>query len=116
MKNEPSSGLETVAIACKALAHPVRLRIIQFLAERTCCTCGDVVDSLPLSQATVSQHLKVLGDAGLITAAVDGTRSLYRIDAERLGELGAMFGTLFETLETCCRNGGDNETIRQPLA
>jgi ArsR family transcriptional regulator len=112
MRNDPSTSLETVAIACKALAHPARLRIMQVLAERTCCTCGDVVDSLPLSQATVSQHLKVLGDAGLISASIDGTRSLYRVDAARLGELGTMFGTLFETLENCCRRGDDDEAVR----
>lgn len=111
MKENPTSGLESIATACKALANPVRLRIMQLLAERACCTCGDVVDSLPLSQATVSQHLKVLGEAGLISASIDGTRSLYRVDAARLGELGTMFGTLFETLENCCRRVDDDEAV-----
>ena len=60
----------------KALGHPVRLAIVRALAERSCC-CGDVCSRLPLAQSTVSQHLKVLKDAGLISFRRDGVRSSY---------------------------------------
>jgi ArsR family transcriptional regulator len=61
----------------KALGHPVRLAIIRALAEQSCCCCGDVCSRLPLAQSTVSQHLKVLRDAGLIRFRRDGVRSSY---------------------------------------
>lgn len=60
----------------KALGHPVRLAIVRALAERSCC-CGDVCSRLPLAQSTVSQHLKVLRDAGLVSFRRDGVRSSY---------------------------------------
>jgi ArsR family transcriptional regulator, arsenate/arsenite/antimonite-responsive transcriptional repressor len=61
----------------KALGHPVRLAIVRALAEQSCCCCGDVCSRLPLAQSTVSQHLKVLKDAGLISFRRDGVRSSY---------------------------------------
>jgi len=75
------SGFEDLARACKALAHPARLAILQTLAQRGTCICGEIVEVLPLSQATVSQHLKVLREAGLIRGEVDGPRSGYCINA-----------------------------------
>ena len=62
----------------KALGHPVRLAIVRALAERSCCCCADVCSGLPLAQSTVSQHLKVLKDAGLISFRRDGVRSELR--------------------------------------
>ena len=61
----------------KALGHPVRLAIVRALAERSCCCCADVCSRLPLAQSTVSQHLKVLKEAGLISFRRDGVRSSY---------------------------------------
>ena len=61
----------------KALGHPVRLAIVRALAERSACCCADVCSRLPLAQSTVSQHLKVLKDAGLISFRRDGVRSSY---------------------------------------
>jgi DNA-binding transcriptional ArsR family regulator len=61
----------------KALGHPVRLAIVKALAERSCCCCSDVCSRLPLAQSTVSQHLKVLTNAGLVTFRRDGVRSAY---------------------------------------
>jgi ArsR family transcriptional regulator len=61
----------------KALGHPVRLAIVRALAERSRCCCADVCSGLPLAQSTVSQHLKVLKDAGLIAFHRDGVRSTY---------------------------------------
>jgi len=93
---------ERLSTACKALSHPARLAILQTLADRGTCICGEIVDALPLSQATVSQHLKVLKQAGLITGEVDGPRSCYCIDASTLRELRDDLGQLFESLENCC--------------
>ena len=61
----------------RALGHPARLRIVQLLAERQACQCGEIVEELPLSQATVSQHLKVLRDAGIIIGEVEGPAVCY---------------------------------------
>lgn len=61
----------------KALGHPVRLAIVRALAERSACCCSDVCSRLPLAQSTVSQHLKVLKDAGLVSFRRDGVRSSY---------------------------------------
>ena len=92
----------SLAIACKALSHPARLAILQTLALRGACICGEIVEVMPLSQATVSQHLKVLKNAGLITGKIDGTRSCYCINTESIGILGKRFTQLFGSLETCC--------------
>lgn len=91
-----------LADACKALSHPARLAILQTLARRGTCICGEIVEVLPLSQATVSQHLKVLREAGLITGEVDGPRSCYCINTETLQALGARLGRMFRSLEGCC--------------
>lgn len=93
---------EELAAACKALSHPARLAILQTLAQRGSCICGEIVDVMPLSQATVSQHLKVLKEAGLITGTVDGPRSCYCIDPAAMSNLRETFGELFGALETCC--------------
>jgi ArsR family transcriptional regulator len=70
----------------KALGHPVRLAIVRALAERTCC-CADVCSRLPLAQSTVSQHLKVLKEAGLISFRRDGVRSSYVLNAAAFAAL-----------------------------
>ena len=95
-------NFEALAQACKALSHPARLAILQTLAQRGVCVCGEVVDVLPLSQATVSQHLKVLREAGLIRGDVDGPRSCYCIDESTVRELGEQMGQLFSSLKSCC--------------
>jgi ArsR family transcriptional regulator len=103
MKNKQElAGFESLAAACKALAHPARLAILQTLALRGSCLCGEVVDVIPLSQATVSQHLKVLKDAGLITGTINGPRSCYCIDTGAMRALRESFGQLFGALEECC--------------
>ncbi len=61
----------------KALGHPARVRILRLLAEKNACVCGDIVDEVGLAQSTVSQHLTVLKDAGLIRGEVDGPRVCY---------------------------------------
>lgn len=64
----------------KALAHPARLAILQLLLKKQTCVCGDIVDELPLSQSTVSQHLKELKNIGLIKGTIDGVKVCYCID------------------------------------
>lgn len=91
---------DDIANIMRALGHPVRLNILRFLAsqqQRECC-CGDVTESLPLAQSTVSQHIKVLLDAGLIERRPHGTRNRYMIRHDRLAEIGTAFGGLLTGL------------------
>ncbi|MDX1741898.1 MAG: metalloregulator ArsR/SmtB family transcription factor [Rhodothermales bacterium] len=74
------SELATLAEQAKALSHPARLAILRVLADRESCICGDIVDDLPLAQASVSRHLKTLKNAGLIKGEIDGPRVCYCID------------------------------------
>jgi len=82
-----------------ALAHPARLDILRHLAEADCCCCKDVVGRLDLAQSTVSQHLKVLVEAGLVRVVSDRQRSLYSVDRAALGELGA---AMTDMMRNCC--------------
>lgn len=88
----------------KALAHPARLRILTLLAARGTCICGDLVEAMPLAQATVSQHLKVLKQAGLIRGTIDGPRSCYCIDQAAVAALSGHTADLFGSLEGCCQS------------
>jgi ArsR family transcriptional regulator len=69
-----------IANYAKALAHPARVAILKLLLKKQTCICGDIVDELPLSQSTVSQHLKELKEAGLIKGDIDGVKVCYCID------------------------------------
>jgi ArsR family transcriptional regulator, arsenate/arsenite/antimonite-responsive transcriptional repressor len=69
----------TLAQLAKALGHPARIRILRLLAARETCITGDVVAELPLAQSTVSEHLRILREAGLVQATPHGTRSAYCI-------------------------------------
>ena len=75
---------EHLAAQLKAMAHPARLRILELLAQRGECVCGETVDVLPLAQSTVSQHLKILKAAGFLIGTIDGPRSCYCIDGQAL--------------------------------
>jgi ArsR family transcriptional regulator, arsenate/arsenite/antimonite-responsive transcriptional repressor len=68
----------------KALAHPARIAIVKILAKNKECSCSELVTILPLSQATVSQHLKELKNSGLITGTAVGTKSIYRLNLDIL--------------------------------
>jgi len=103
MNAEPVlNDFEALAGACKALSHPARLAILQLLARRGVCICGEIVDVMPLSQATVSQHLKVLREAGLIRGEIEGPRSCYCIDSVKVQSLRDNLAGLFSSLGTCC--------------
>jgi DNA-binding transcriptional ArsR family regulator len=88
---------DEVARVAKALAHPIRVRIVQLLLARETCLCGQIVDELPVSQATVSQHLKVLKDAGLVRGEIDGPRVCYCADRTALGRHAQLLGVLVGT-------------------
>ena len=64
----------------KALGHPARMQIVRYLTDNPSCFTGDIVEVLPLAQATVSQHLKVLKEAGLICGTIEGTSTSYCLD------------------------------------
>jgi ArsR family transcriptional regulator len=85
---------EELAALAKAVAHPARVQIIRLLLQKTACVCGDIVDELPLAQSTVSQHLKVLKEAGLIRGEVDGPRVCYCIESRALRRLKALVAGL----------------------
>ena len=93
----PVEGREAdveLAGLAKALGHPARVRILRLLTRRNACICGDIVEDLDLAQSTVSQHLKVLKDAGLIRGDVDGPRVCYCIEPRELRRLKALVGGL----------------------
>lgn len=89
----------------KALAHPARIAILQLLIKKQNCICGDIVDELPLSQSTVSQHLKELKEAGLIKGDIDGVKICYCIDEKEWKNAQGVFSGLFESYKVkmkCC--------------
>ena len=99
---------EAAAERLKALGHPVRIAIVRALAERSRCCCADVCRELPLAQSTVSQHLKVLKDAGLVTFQRSGVRSSYVLNREAFAALRSdleEIGTLMDALPDAGRAG-----------
>jgi DNA-binding transcriptional ArsR family regulator len=89
----------------KALAHPARIAIIQQLIRSPACICGDLVDELGLAQATISQHLKELKNAGLIQGTIDGTSVCYCIDPKVWKQYKIAFEAFFVAFEngnSCC--------------
>ncbi len=89
----------------KALAHPARIAILQVLIEKNACICGDIVDELPLAQATVSQHLRELKQAGIIKGTIEGTSICYCVDETAWQEIHTAFGDFFRSLGSktvCC--------------
>ncbi len=102
---EFSSRENKLAKYGKALASPARIAILQLLASKQTCICGDIVDELPLSQSTVSQHLKELKEAGLIKGEIEGARVCYCIDENEWQAARKWLNQLFDTYKggsTCC--------------
>lgn len=93
-----------LALLAKALGHPARIAILQFLIKTKSCVCGDIVDELPLSQSTVSQHLSELKKAGLIKGDIEGPTVCYCIDEKAWNKMKKVIGDLFESYKdtTCC--------------
>lgn len=93
-----------LATLTKALGHPARIAILQFLIKSKSCFCGDIVEELPLSQSTVSQHLKELKNAGLIKGDIEGPSICYCIDEKAWNKVKKIIGDLFESYKDtgCC--------------
>jgi ArsR family transcriptional regulator, arsenate/arsenite/antimonite-responsive transcriptional repressor len=93
-----------LAILAKAMGHPARIAIIEYLLKTESCICGDIVNELPLAQPTVSQHLKELKNAGLIKGNIEGTSICYYINEVGFNRLKSFFQNINEYLSTkeCC--------------
>jgi ArsR family transcriptional regulator len=89
----PIEGKEAdheLALMTKALGHPARVQILRILSRKETCICGEIVDEIDLAQSTVSQHLKILKEAGLIRGEIEGTSTCYCIDQRGLRRLKAL--------------------------
>jgi len=94
-----------IAKFAKALAHPARVAILQLLLKKQSCICGDIVDELPLSQSTVSQHLKELKESGLIKGDIEGAKVCYCIDEKEWEQAKMYLSKLFDSykkVKNCC--------------
>jgi ArsR family transcriptional regulator len=79
----------------KAIGNPIRFEIIKFLVTHPGCITGDIVSHLPIAQATVSQHLKVLKDAGWISGIIEGTATCYHLDEKNIAWFRSLVGEIF---------------------
>ena len=94
-----------IASMAKALAHPARIAILQYLVKKNACVCGDLVDELGLAQATTSQHLKELKNAGLIQGTIEGVSVCYCINPKVWNEYRELFNSFFVDVTlngSCC--------------
>lgn len=93
-----------LAAMAKALGHPARIAILEFLIQKKACVCGDIVDELPLSQSTVSQHLQELKKVGLIQGSIEGPRICYCIDPNVWQRLNQNLNGLLDSFKdpSCC--------------
>lgn len=106
-KEEFSQKEQELAAFAKAMSHPARIAILKMLAQHNECICGEIVEVLPLSQSTVSQHLKELKNAGLVSGTVDGQKSCYCINWKAFEKFMSEFSFLFNKLKVqnekaCC--------------
>ncbi|MFN0201308.1 MAG: ArsR/SmtB family transcription factor [Bacteroidia bacterium] len=103
-KDQFSEADVALADLLKALSHPARIAILRTLAEKNTCICGEIVEVLPLSQSTVSQHLKELKNIGLIKGEVDGAKSCYCIDWDKYNQFLEMLAAFSKEVKSfkCC--------------
>lgn len=96
----------SIATLAKAIGHPARVAIIEFLLKHDSCICGDIVNELPLAQPTISQHLKELKNAGWIKGNVEGNSICYCVDEKALQKMQTYFASVATKLEkqksNCC--------------
>lgn len=100
-----SAEQEQLARFAKAMGHPARIAILNFLARQSCCFFGDIHEVLPIAKATVSQHLKELKEAGLIQDSIEPPKVRYCINRENWAIARRLFADLFETCAPkteCC--------------
>jgi DNA-binding transcriptional ArsR family regulator len=98
-KSEPSKILnkdfdKTLAGLCKAISHPARVRLLKILIDKGSCISGNLSDELPLAASTVSEHLRILKEAGLIKGEIDGQRRCYCVDGKVLKMLKYLISSL----------------------
>ncbi|MCW7468540.1 ArsR/SmtB family transcription factor [Leptospira kanakyensis] len=98
-KTEFPEKIQRIASFTKLLSHPARLAILEVLAQKQTCVCGEIVEILPLAQSTVSQHLKELKDGGLVKGEVEGTSSCYCIHWENLNLAYREFSDQMQMIE-----------------
>ena len=100
-----SDNQNEIAIIAKALGHPARVAIVEYLAEMNECVCGKIVEILPLAQPTVSQHLKELKNAGIIKGEVEGNSICYCVDKKTIEIISRYFSNLLKNIDEqkeCC--------------
>jgi ArsR family transcriptional regulator len=95
--NDYSNEEIRLARIAKALSHPARIAILELLSRQNACYCGDIVEELPIAQATVSQHLKELKSCGLIQGDIEPPKVKYCIHPETWNLAKSMFSTFFES-------------------
>ncbi|MCB0381081.1 MAG: winged helix-turn-helix transcriptional regulator [Flavobacteriales bacterium] len=103
--NQFTTEQNKLADLYKALAHPARIAILQLLIQKQACICGDIVDELPLSQSTISQHLKALKTAGIIQGDISGVKTCYCINQtiwSEMDDLTKQFLNSYKYIEKCC--------------
>lgn len=94
--SEATLSDEDVAAVAKALAHPARIHIVRLLLEKQSCIGCDIVDEVGLAQSTVSEHLRILRSAGLVTGEIERPRVCYSLNPDRLMPLAELLNTVFE--------------------
>lgn len=91
-----------IAMLAKAIAHPARVAIIEYLLKVNACICNDIVNELPLAQPTISQHLKELKNAGIIKGNIEGNAICYCINEQAFGKIQGLFGPILSIQNQCC--------------
>ena len=98
-----SENQNELAVLFKALSHPARIAIIEYLLSVNTCICGDIVNELPLAQPTVSQHLTVLKNAGVIRGSIEGTAICYCLNLDIMSKIEFYFKNISKELnDKCC--------------
>ena len=99
--------LQDIAEFCRVISHPARLAILRYLAETKSCISGDISEELPLGRTTVNQHLKELKKAGLIQGQVEGVKTNYCLDYEKIEEMKNLLSGFLDEFKTpegfCCK-------------
>jgi predicted transcriptional regulator len=91
-----------LATLFKALSHPARIAIVDYLLKVDSCICGDIVNELPLAQPTISQHLKELKNANIIQGTIEGTAICYCINPDTMAKIESHFGMIRQKLKNKC--------------
>jgi len=98
-----SNDINQIAAVAKVFSHPARVAILQYISKQESCICNDIVEEIGLAQATISQHLKVINEAGLLKGTFEGKSLCYCLNLERFQELQSLFNSFFnQTKSNCC--------------